>query len=134
VSTDKDPRIEHLQDDNPKSFGEQLRRIRIRQGLTQLQLQMRLENLLGYTIGDTTISSWENDRRLPGMDAINALVIALHLQDKERKALSRLWLIAKLREDLIAYVRGEKTLSDQDQPVSYEDLTNAVIDIMAGEQ
>lgn len=63
-------------------FGQALRQIRERHGLSQGKLADRLE-LAGHTI----ISRWESGSRLPSRDSVDQLVRAMPVSKTERNRL-----------------------------------------------
>lgn len=61
-----------------ESFGQRLRRIRLRQGLTQEDVALAC----GYQ-GQSRISNYENAWRIPSVDEIEKLASALYVQAAE---------------------------------------------------
>lgn len=56
------------------TFGERFKSIRLSKNLTQQQLVNEFNKLYGYAFTKTTISQYENNKRIPEMNAIRNFV------------------------------------------------------------
>ena len=76
------------------AVGASIKRARLRKGIGQAELGVRVGELLGRTVSEDQISHWENARNLPRLDAA--------------------WALAKvLGTSIDVLVAGEEGLADQ---------------------
>lgn len=92
-------------------FGQLLRKHRKRANLTQEGLRLKLEDS-GFAYYNTTLSMWENGRRLPDDSAVlDALAQVLRLAKEEEEALVESYVMDLLEEHLQGYVARKNNQS-----------------------